>query len=511
MFRARSAISFLVAVFLCLSALTGGCGLIDRSDRDIITAVTAYLDEIQSGTFAENRYLSTFAKDTPFSIMTFKDEATLECMNTSLRKIRFEIVESSGNKSDRTGMCTVLLTLVDVDKILKTMKNEWITEEELSRAIDSAEAPTVEEEVILFTEYDPAADAWIISDSASIAVALGVPYSKINLFSKAGPPEEAFEQFMDALESGEAEKIAPFIKTYSSYSSLFPEDIEMSVRQAFFGQIDYEIGDVEIFGDTCEMEVLLDYPDMQVIADGLIQNQSLLCEMFKYLFTVLLAEGQSASLDKFEVLNTQLWLANIEDTNAARLQENFVFTMIPAEEGTQWRIKSLPSFMTETYASGDEPGEEASYSAAGMALIELCDEGIITEETRDKGLAEYGLQHLKYSTRQVVESYAAGDMIDMLGNGDGRKFNSETSEGMCVSIEFHRDWPELVLNVWLYEDGSEEPLGYYIIEAEPGGLPNLFFAYLSYMDGKEWPKGKYRLEIRLEDRTLLDTLSFEIV
>lgn len=395
MFRARSAISLLVAVLLCLSALTGGCGWIDRSDRDITSVVTAYLDEIQSGTFAENRYLSSFTMDDPFSTMTFKDDATMACMNASFQQIKYEVVETSGNKSDRSGICTVRVTLVDVAKILDDMNGEWITADKLSAMIDSVEAPTISEEVILFMEYDTASETWRISDSASIAVTLGVPYSKINLFSKAGLPEEAVALFMEALASGDSEKITPFIKTYSSYSLLYPEDTEITVRRAFLGQIDYEIEQVDIFGDTCEVKVLLEYIDMQVIADRLVQDTDLLCEMFKYIFAILLTEGQSASLDKTAALKTEKWITNINDTNAERLQEPFVFSLVPAEDGTQWRIKKLPAFMTDVYSSEEEPDEEVSYLAAGMALVELCDEGVITEQIRDEALARIGLQDFK--------------------------------------------------------------------------------------------------------------------
>ncbi len=389
--RARSSIVIFVTILLLLPALTVGCDWIDNSERDIISTVQAYLEEYRSGTFAENRYLSSYAKDAPFSSIDFKDDAAMDCMNASFRQIRCEVLEASGRKKEGTGLCTVRLTLVDVDKILKTIKDTWITDDDLNRGITSAEAPTCEEEVILFMEYNPAGDAWIISDSASMAVAVGVPYSNINLFSEAGPPEEAFAQFMEALASGEAEKIEPFIKTYSSYGALYPEGSEISVRQAFFGQIDYEIADFYAFGDSCEMKVFLDYPDMQGIANRVYQDPELLCEIFKYLFTAYLSSGPNVSTDAFTAMETQLWISDINDPDTGRLQETFVFSMIPGEEGTQWRIKELPSFMSAVYVSTEEIGDEVSYAAAGTALVELCEEGVITEQQRDEGLANIGL------------------------------------------------------------------------------------------------------------------------
>jgi hypothetical protein len=509
MIRVRSTIGFLLAACLLLSVFASGCGWIDPSEKEIQTTVTSYLDEIQSGTFAENRYLSSFTKDDPFSTMTFKDAAAMACMNTSLRIIQYEIVESSGNKADQTGMCTVLVTAVDIDKILNALKDEWVTTESLNRAIGLAEAPTIQEKVILFMEYDPSADAWMISNSAAMAVVLGVPYSKINLFSQAGLPEDAFALFMKALVSGEAEKINPFIKTFSTYGLLFPEDGDMSVRSAFFEQVDYEIQDVKSFGDTCEMEVLLDYTDMQDIADRLIQDVGLTCEMYKIILTGLLADAQTASIEAYRKLNTQLWISNINSPDTARLQETFVFHMVPAEEGTQWRFKELPAFMTAGFVSSEEPEEDVRFSAVGMALIELCDEGVITEPQRDETLAQFGLQDLKYSSRQVMASYVHSAVFDVNGFNEISSFDAKTTEEIGISVEFDRDWSDMVIYAGLFMDGSEEPIGNYSLEAG-SDFPKLFTVRMSFEEGSLWQQGKYRLEIYLVDRTSVASLDFVV-
>ncbi|MBN1892766.1 MAG: hypothetical protein JW780_08300 [Clostridiales bacterium] len=508
--KIKSLVAFLVAASVCAASLLSSCSFFDHSEEEIETIVREYMEEIKSGSFSNNQYRSGLVKDDPFSLMVYKDEAVQNCMNVSLNRIQYEIREVSVDRKAKTADCTVLLTYVDIDSVMSKFGDEWITAESLTEQISAENAPTLQDEVLLYMERENETDKWMVSASSQVAIALGLPYSEINLFTQAGNPEDAFREFMKSLKSGDSEEIALFLKEETEYSEMFPENIDNKIRKAFFVNTRYEIINTQFEGNACNMEVNFRYVDLQEVEDIISQSTDLQCEVFKFVYTQTIATNQEASMDAYDACLVDLCCRSINTGTAGRLEETIDLRMVLSEDGTLWQIEGVPGFMTKTDQTRSEPDAMVMYSATGMAIIELYEEGVITKKQRDQELKKFELEDLKYSTRQVVASVDFYDTYDLEKFMMSTTFNSEETKTVAFFVLFTEEWPGLETSVLLYRDGEEEAIGLYSVSVY-SDTPDTLFGNLLYSSNSNWPVGEYTIEVVLPDLICLATMEFEVV
>lgn len=506
--RIRSLGCLAVAFAIVFSSLLSGCSDKPETREEITATVDAYLAEFQSGDFSKNGYASSYTKDTPFGNLVFVDEGIRPCMDTALRNMTYEVTEVEEDPESDTGLCTLSVTAPDPDKALEGIDEEWVTADHLSNAISSKDSKTTEYEVSLQMEYDPEAKKWVIADSSALANAIGLPYSEFNLYSEAGDPRLDLTTFLEALTICKYAELAPLLQNENTYDNLFPEDVDIQVRKAFFEQMQFEILDMTMSDGGFEIEVLFDYIDLQVVSDRLAQSADLVCEMFKFILTGLLAESETPTFDNFESRQVELTLKEIDYPDAQRLQETFVFQLELSDDGQQWQIVGLPLFMVTTEYESDTASDMVNRAAVGMALIELYDEGIITKSVLDEQLQKSGLDGLKYSSRKVCESLISYVFLDLDTLEEVESYRADETYQLFYKLEFDQDWPDLTYNLIVIDDATGDVINSFEVATDTP-YPSIYAGMVGN-GGELWSPGSYTLLFLLEDSTILVYMSIEV-
>lgn len=499
---------FAVAFSIIFSSLLSGCFDRTKTSDEITATVDSYFSELRSGSFSKNGYISSYAKDAPFESLVFADEGIRPCMDTAIENVVYEVSVVEGDTQSTIGSCTLLVTAPDPDKALESIQEEWITAEHLSDAIASEGSETTEYLVSLEMEYNTETEKWTIADSSELANAIGAPYSDLNLYSEAGDPGRSLTTFLEALTTGEYAELAPFLQQKDAYDRLFPEEVDIQIRKAFFEQMRFEIRNTTMSDGGSEIEVRLDHIDLQAVSDRLAQSADLLCEMFKFILSGLLTESESPALDRYEERFVQISLDEITHPNASRLQETFVFRLEPSDDGKMWQIQVLPAFMTTTEYESDPAGDGVKKAALGMALIELYDEGIITKSVLDEQLREYGLEGLKYSSRKVCESLINYSFLDVDTLEEVENYRADETYQLFYMLEFDRDWPGLTYNLLVIDDATGNVINSFEVATETP-YPSIYAGTVGNY-GELWSPGSYTLLFILDDSTVLVYMSIEV-
>ncbi len=506
--RIRSLGCLAIAFAIVFSSLLSGCSDKPETREEITATVDAYLAEFESGDFSKNGYASSYAKDTPFASLVFADEGIRPCMDTALRNMTYEVTAVEEDPESDTGLCTLSVTAPDPDKALEGINEEWVTADHLSNAITSEDSKTIEYEVSLQMEYDPEAKKWVIADSSALANAIGLPYSELNLYSEAGDPRLDLITFLEALATGKNDELGPFLQNESKFTLLFPEEVDIQERQAFFEQMQFEIQGITMTDGRCEIEVIFDYIDLQAVSDQLAQSADLVCEMFKFILTGLLSESETATFDNFESRQVELALKEINYPDAQRLQETFVFQLEPSEDGQQWQIVGLPSFMVTTEYESDPASDKVNRAAVGMALIELFDEKMISKSVLDDQLEKYGLEGLKYSSRKINESLISYTFLDLDTLEEVESYRADETYQLFYKLEFDQDWPDLTYILIVIDDATGDVINSFEVATDTP-YPSIYAGTVGN-DGALWSPGSYTLLFLHEDSTILVYMSIEI-
>lgn len=506
--RFRSSGLLTVALLLCLSILPAGCSGKPDTEAGIKKAVDSYFTDLKSGAFTQNGYVSSYTEDTPFAGLKLIDEGVRPCMDTALRNLTYEVTKTEGDIKSKTGSCTILITVPDPDEALKSLAEEWITPDQLSGALDGEGVETQYYKVSLQMSYDVKSEAWIIKDSSELAEAVGKPYSELNLYSAAGDPVPALQTFLDDLKKGNNAGLISYLQEEGTYELLYPEDIDIRIRQAFFGQMYFEIQEKSLKDGGYEIDVLMNYIDLQTISDRLAQSADLNCEMYKFVLTGLLSESENPTLDKYNERFVDLSVKETEFPGAMRQQETFVIRMELSADGQMWQIAELPAFMTTTEFESDPASDTVNQAAVGMALIELYDEGIITQTVLDEQLKKYGLESVKYSSRKVVDSLVSYEFIDPDTLEKVDSYSSADTYDLCYKLEFSQDWPDLTYNLLVIDNATDEVINQFEVATETP-YPSIYAGKVSN-DGKLWSPGSYTLLFLLDDSSVLTYMSVEV-
>lgn len=497
-----------VAFVIVFSSMLSGCSEKPNTSDEIMATVDSYFSELQSGAFSKNGYASSYAKDAPFANVTFADEGIRPCMDIALEKIVYEVTKVEGDTKSKTGTCILLVTVPDPEEAMEEIDEEWVTAGHLSIAIASEDSEKEVSKVSMKMTYDTETGKWTIADSSELADAVGVPYSELNLYSDAGDPSLTVKTFLDALTLSQNVELEPLFQEESAYDLLFPEEVDVRIRQAFFEQMKFEIKDMTKTDDGFEIEVVLDYVDLQAVSDRLAQSADLVCEMFKFVLTGLLSESETPTLDKYKARQVELSLAEITDPYALRLQETFVFRLETSDDGKLWQIVELPSFMTEVEYESAPAADRVNQAAVGMALIELFDEGIITQTVLDEQFQKYGIEGIKYSSRKIVESLISYEFIDSETLEKVESYNSSETYELAYRLEFDRDWPDLTYSLLVIDDASGDVINTFEVAIDTPF--SSIYAGTVGNNGELWAPGSYTLLFLLDDSTVLVYMSIEV-
>jgi hypothetical protein len=506
--RFRSFVCLAVALAIAFSSLLSGCADQPKTSDEISATVDSYFGELQSGSFSKNGYASSYAKGAPFASVVFVDEGIRPCMDLALEQVVYEVTKAEGDTKSGTGTCTILVTFADPEEALEGIEEDWVTAEHLSSAISSEDSKKIVSKVILTMTYDTESGIWMVADSTELANAIGTPYAELNLYSAAGDPRLALKTFLDALTISQYAELEPLLQEDSTYDLLFPENVDIKVRQAFFEQMKFEIQEMTMTDDSCEIEVLFDFVDLQTVSDRLAQSADLLCEMFKFVLTGLLSESEPPTLNKYNSRQVDLSLTEITRPDALRLQETFVFRLEPSADGQQWQIVEFPSFMTKVEYESAPADDMVNQAAVGMALIELFDEGIITQTVLDEQLQKYGIEGVKYSSRKVVESLTGYEFIDLDTLEKVENYSSSETYELAYKLEFDQDWPDLTYNLIVIDDATGDVINRFEVTTDTP-FPSIYAGTVGN-SGELWAPGSYTLLFLLEDSTVLAYMSIEV-
>lgn len=506
--RFRSLVCLVVAYSIIFSSILSGCSDKPDTSEEITAVVESFFEELQSGSFSQNGYTSSYAKDTPFASLVFEDEGIRPCMDTALGEIAYEVTKVEGDTESRTGTCTLLVTLPDPEEELEGIEEEWVTVEHLSHAILLADSTKRVSKVSLSMIYDAEAKEWMISDSTELANAIGTPYTELNLYSAAGDPRVALENFLDTLTLCKYTELESFLKDEKTYDLLFPGDVDISERKAFFEQIKYEIEEMTFNDGGYEIKVLFEYVDLQAVSDRLAQSADLVCEMFKFVLTGLLSETESPNLDQYRARESDLSIAEITHPNALRLQERVIIRLEPSEDGKQWQIAELPAFMTKVDFKSDPSADWVNKAAVGMALIELFDEGIISQTVLDEQFQKYGIEGIKYSSRQVVGSLISYEFIDLNTLEKVESYSAQDTYELVYMLEFDQEWPDLTYNLIVINDATGDVINNFEVATDTP-YPSIYAGTVGN-GGELWAPGSYTLLFLLPDSTVLVYMSIEV-
>lgn len=506
--RFRSLGCLAVAFAIVFSSILSGCSDKPNTSDEITATVDSYFEELQSGSFSQNGYASSYAKDTPFASLSYADEGIRPCMDIALEEIEYEVTKVEGDTKSGTGICTLLVTVPDPEEELEGIEEEWVTAEQLSHAIISEDSKKRVSKVSLPMIYDAALKEWMISDSAELANAIGAPYAELNLYSAAGDPRLALESFLETLTACKFTELESFLKEESSYDLLFPDSVDIRERKAFFEQMKFEIEAMTFENGGYEIIVLFEYVDLQAVSDRMAQSADLICEMFKFILTGLLSESKTPTLDEYDARELDLSIEEITNPNAQKLQERVIFRLEPSADGLKWQVAELPSFMTKVEYESDPADDMVNQAAVGMALIELFDEGIITQTILDEQQQKYGVEGVKYSSRKVVESLISYEFIDLETLEKVENYSSSETYELAYKLEFDQDWPDLTYNLIVIDDATGDVINRFEVATDTP-FPSIYAGTVGN-SGELWAPGSYTLLFLLPDSTILVYMSIEV-
>jgi predicted sulfurtransferase len=173
----------ILTIILSGSMLLSSCGIgssVSSESKAIKKVVENLLDDIQSGTFAEDDYESDYTKDTLFADLELADDDVIQTMNAGLERMTYKITDAEGDEGDEEGTCDVTITSVDLEEIISDMNEEEMDVDTLMDAIEDKEAPTKKSKITLDMVYDEDEEEWFVGDTEPLVEVLGEPFTELS-------------------------------------------------------------------------------------------------------------------------------------------------------------------------------------------------------------------------------------------------------------------------------------------------------------------------------------------
>jgi len=497
--RALTLAATLMAFSFLLSSCSFGNLFGDGSKAGIKKAVTAYLDEIKDGTFADNDYETDYASDAAFEDLEFKDDKAKDIMNISLEKMSYEIGDISGSVKNATGTCDVTLTVLDMDAIIDDLESgDGVTEDTLTDAVKSKKAPTTDAEITLDMEYDKDNKVWLVSDSEPLTDTFADAFVDLAF---TGDPTAVIDSFMAALAANDTATIDSLSPYYDSTYFFDSESYTSSIQAEFYGKITYEIGENPDVGDTtATVDVHMVLPDLASIDYELSNDLDITAKMVKpYLLAEINGGDTAAAEEEVAQIFVDAVSERLNASNLPTIEADTIFSLeLDSDSGT-WVISDFPTELTDI--SFDESTPDDIYTEATLqALSELLNEGSIDQATYDEYYAYYSGETTNTSVGGDIASdiyfsgwydYNTQDYVD--------SYDAAVTTAIEYEIDFNSDWSGTTFYYDWYNEGGVTWCYNYSETMESGSYA--MYPGLTFGDNELIPADTYRLVVSLEDGT----------
>lgn len=496
-------VSLLLAGCFLLSSCSLFSGNSEKSAKEIESVVTDYLDSIVSGDFADNAYKSDLSLDAPFADLMFSDQADEELMKSALEQIAYKIDTSEGNEKDGKGSCDVVLTVIDLDAIIKYLGKDY-NAERLRAAIIDKKAPAKELNITLDLEYDKDKKVWLLSDTSELSGIIGEPFAELKLPSVSDAVDVA-EAFFKALKVGDFDTISAL--TNGSYNADSFIDSKYSVSStlfdAVFSNMSYEIiepGTSTNAGITLQIDFL--HPDYLYSITYITSHLNTMSEIFQPV-ALAVANHEEGTVEYGEFLDDfcELLAAEIQDSNM-ELWFTDTIDLYYDRVADTWYVENVPGnfCVFSDLENNIDPMHTMESTDCDEIMLysyeDLLDEGLITKEQFDQC---YVLDSV-YDSSEVLASIDYQGWFDYVVGAYTDEYGAGTTS-VDYQLFFLDKFPGLVLN---YEFTSKNETDSIVLKKSSYICKGDYcLVYYHYPDNSELPQGSYRVVITLADNTVI--------
>lgn len=500
-----------------MSAVLAGCFILtscsfgaNSADAGIKKAVTAYLDVVADGTFAEDEFESEFADDTAFADLEFADDAVIEIMTKGFTKIEYTIDAVSGSEKDKEGSCDVTVTAVDVEEVLAGLEDVTLDADTLMAAIKNKKVPTKDYEITLDMTYDSKDKVWLVADTSPLVEILGDPYTEITFGPAAGDPTAVIDTFMTALAEGDAATI-DLISPYYDSTNFFDEDeAVMPMAVGFYSKITYEVvGDPTVTDTTADVNVTMTLPDIAAIIDEVSNDLDFMATVFKpYILATIQEADITTAEEQAKIAFSDKVAERLAASDVPTLTVDSIFQLEVNQETMSWNLYEIP---VELCDINFEPttSDELYMEAAIIALDSLYQEGSIDQATYNQYMADItGTTIATETTNGTIANSPETDIsfaawYDYYSEGYVTEYDSTITYTIEYDIGFYNEWPGLIIYYDYYNEN-----GTVLIKSSSETLQSgqyEVYVPLETEDGSLIPADVYTVVLYLEDGTTLAT------
>jgi hypothetical protein len=390
-----------VSIILVGSMLLSSCSLFGLSDENKIKkTVTAYLDNMQSGIFIYDKYVSKYAADTSFADLQFQEDVAEGLMNEGLRKIQYEIGNIEITDKGKEGTCEITILTIDFEEVISGISLFEMNEETLAEAIIN-QGDKSEFVLSLTVAYDSIDKAWKVADTKPLAEILGIPYTEIMFVPD---PLDTVELICEAMKTATYSSLVEMSVISSSqnyieeavlqdeYSEINEAKLEKITEELFvemYNTSEYEISGEPIGeGYDVQIPITVHMPDISQIQRELYEDVDFLARMAK---PTLLHIVQEIEAYEDDLVQERQYLADeiivqMNDENVPRIVVESVMWLTFDNETRQWNLDewveqdAFDQIQFEFSILTEDMFKE-SYTLATQMLY---DEGSINKATRDR-------------------------------------------------------------------------------------------------------------------------------
>lgn len=388
-------ISCLILIAL-LSVMLSSCSFIDQfTDKGKIkSTVSSYLSDIQSGVFIYDKYQSQYATDKAFSELEYSDEEAEIIMKTGMKKITFKTGDITADKGNKSGTCGVMISTVDVPKVIEGFGDHKPDYDELLEAV-GAPAPAMSEHTItLSVTYDSAGKMWKVSDSSPLVEIMAKPYTELTFYPD---PTETINLLTAAANETNYTKIE---ENSDGIMWVLPEDDnEKKFLEAFNSVSVFEIMEEPVInGNIAQVKINFTYPDMETITEELMTDVEFWA---LYLKPIILGAMEGEEYDPLQEESNKFlsdeFIKRIKSPDTKSSSEETIMELVFDEESGTWLLLSWNLLLGSHLADFDEPElSDDMFLQAGTRAVEmLYEDGEISK-------SEYNAT-LKYIKEQPIE------------------------------------------------------------------------------------------------------------
>lgn len=517
----------LTAMVISASMLLASCSLFggdtsSKTDKEIESVVTDFLETIEDGSFAEDEFESDYLTDTSFLDLKFSDKAAEDFMIAGMEEISFEIDKAKGDEDDEEGFCDIVLTALDIESIMDDLDDDYDAEV-LEEAMGDKDAPTEEYEITLDLEYDDDEEEWLISDLSELVEILGDPYTEIKFASD--DPAGVAEDFLAAFISGDFDMLSDLSDGYFVESDFVDpaSTVASQLFAAVFGEMTYVIGDPVDSTDTyASFDIDFSYPDYVSASESVTMDIPMMSEAVKPVVYSIATEDSGDDSIYYEYLD-EVALAIIDELSSSSATGDDYGTIELYFDSNldSWVVDSIPNIFytfSDLFYNFDplDYAEDSLINEIVMDSLEmLLADGSITQAQYDNVAAQFGEGPEPTGDYTAAEVIAA---IDSQGWFDWNVYEYVTEYSVGVysldyDLYFTQSLAGLILVYSFYGDSGVEllfsqeiTLG---VDEDIADEDSCYFVYYQE-DYSELPADQYSIVVTMLDGTVIAESSISV-